>query len=183
MKHKLIGGLAVAALIVALCPNPANADPIITDINLSASQDIGAITDSLSGADGYGLFTIGPITTEAGLYLSIYMVDSVAAAAAADTIVFALCRRPYPGIDYDSAQGALATDLPNGWVSVYATAAEIINATAFPITKHIPLDSLAVYPVAPGQYKWFVYGETGAPSHYMDKAYKFRAYIEYEGGW
>jgi len=172
---------AIAAALM-LFAGVAQAEPVTTNINLSAAQYVGS-TDTLSAADLYGGFALGPITTEAGLFLSIYMVDSVAAGAATDTLVFNLVRRPYADTDLDSAQSAAIGDRPNGWVSVYATAATQINATQFPVTKHIPLDSLAVYPIAPGIYKWFVYGETGQTSHYMDKAYKFNAYIEYEKAW
>lgn len=179
MKN-LTRGLFMAAVMGVLIANVAVAGPHKIPINLAAAQDVGS-TDTLSAADAYGTISITKSSPEGGYFFSVYLVDSVAAAAATDTLVFCLARRPYSGTDLDSAQSTAVTKLPKGWVSVYATALTGVNAGTFPVTKHIPKDSLAVYPLTPGTFTVFVYGGRTTGSHRVDKAYKFMAYLEHEG--
>ena len=182
MRTILSRGL-LAIVVGVLIVGTAQAGPITTDINLTAAANYGSITDSLSTSVGFGYFPIEGTDKEAGYYLSIYFVDTVKAAAAADSLVFNLCRRPWDGEDLDSATSAALTALPDGWISVYAFALTHLDAGNFPLTKHIPLDSTAVYPLVPGKYQWRVYGGRTTAAHRPDKAYKFKAYIEYDKAW
>jgi hypothetical protein len=186
--------IAVLVVMAAMIPLSATARPYITMISVPGSTNIGCV-DTLQCASPAVVayvsrtFNIKELPGEDGYYLSIYPKDTTASAAAAgDTLTFVLVRRPAIGggmLDTMLAQLAVKspiTKYPYGWNKVYAFAAvSPVNSTKFPIVKHIPLDSLAVYPIIPGQYAWVVYGGRTQAGHVTSKAYTFYGIIESVG--
>lgn len=154
------------------------------EIQLTASGNIGcvevgAVKDSLQLAASSRAFSLPATDSKFGYFLSVYCVDTVAGAADIDdSLLFRLVRSP----DGIAAEAAVSTDLTDGaeWVTVYSFAITTAWATTFPLTKHIPLDSTAVYPIGPGFYKWIVVGGALAADHYPSKAFKFACYVEFD---
>lgn len=180
MKHIFRGCLVVLASILMV--GTALAGPIITDMTLpTAATGIGR-SDSLSLAFMSDPFTILATDNRAGYELAVAFLDTVASAAVADTAVFVLLHKPSGWTTaMDGMASTAVTVYPKGWRAVYTFAAAILNSTGLPIRKLIPQDSLAVYPIAPGQYRWGVYGGVTDAAHVMNKAYKFRAFVSYKG--
>ena len=177
---RFIQGMLMFMVIGVLIAN-VQAGPLQTDITMIVGDNF--CTDTLNTAPVHAIYgTITGSPGKEGYFLSVYMIDSVAAAAAADSIIFRLVRRPQDAGSLDSANSPVITANPNGWITVYSFALTQLIANNFPLSKHIPLDSLAVYPLTPGgEYGWLVVGSISTASHYFTKAFKFRTYIEHRG--
>jgi hypothetical protein len=181
MKHILRGFLLVVAAGV-LISNTALAEPKIVDFTLpTAATGIGR-SDSLSLAFLSAPFTITSTDNRAGYELCVAFLDTVATAAAVDSIYMVLLHRPSGWTTAMSNMATAAvTSYPKGWTAIYTFPVKIANSTGFPVYKQIPQDSLAVYPIAPGQYCWGVRGGAADAAHVMNKAYKFRGFVSYKG--
>ena len=180
MKHVFRGCLAL--VVGVLMVGTALAEPKIVDFTLpTAATGIGR-SDSLSLAFLSAPFTIMATDNRAGYELCVAFLDTVATAAAADSVVMVLLHRPS---GFTTAMGAMAstavTVYPKGWRAIYTFPLKFASSTGFPVSKLVPQDSLAVYPIAPGQYCWGVYGGTVDAAHVMNKAYKFRGFVSYKG--
>jgi len=150
------------------------------DVTLTtAATGIGR-SDSLSMAQLFHPFTIVPPSATVGGYmLSVSYTDTIASAAAVDSVYFVLLYRPSDWTaTMETMANAAVTSYPKGYTAVYTFPVKICNATAFPVYKFIPRDSLVVYPMVPGSYRWAVRGGAAAAAHVMDKAQKFRCQIE-----
>lgn len=178
IKKLLAAGFAV--VLLAGVASAQYSGPITSEINITAAASIGCSVggvDTLNVAKSSAIFTIPPTSNPAGYFLSVYMRDTVASAVVdADTLFVRLVRAP-DGItsDLDSAQSAIKG---GGWIPVYTFASTRCVAANWPIYKAIPLDSVCVYPIGPGVYKWMVFGGKAQANHYPGKAYKLTAVVE-----
>lgn len=177
MKHKLLKGALFGLLFGVLMVGTAVAGPQFVDIQPGATN-IGSTDSVTSGFLARGSFTITDQPGAFGYFLSVYLVDSVAAASAADSVIFRLVRKPGGAKEFDSTAGTLITNNPNSQITVFSFALTHTASQNFPLSKHIPPDSMAIYPIGPGFYQWIVIGGRTTASHVLDKAYKFRAYVE-----
>ena len=174
---KVFRGMLLLVVIGVLIGSTASAGPLKTEIDITVGS-VGS-ADTLTSAFISDPFPLPGTDVEMGYTLSVYVRDTVGSAnVAADSLVFRLVRQPDGAQDLDSTSVASGG---SGWITVYSFAAAKCNASAFPISKHIPLDSAAVYPIGPGVYAWMVYGGIGHEGHYPAKAYKYDAFIEYKG--
>jgi hypothetical protein len=184
---KLLRGCLLAVAMGVLIVNVASAGPLKVDI--TAATGWNPSTDSLhcnTPADSTArVWTFDGTVTgtpgEEGYFLSVFLLDTVASAATAasfnDSAVVRIVRRAESVPD--STYGFGFTQNPKGWASVYTFALTHITPSAFPITKHIPLDSLAVYPLTPaGEYGVIFMGGRDEPGHHFGKAWKIRVLIE-----
>lgn len=178
MKHKLLKGALFGLLFGVLMVGTAFAQgPKFADFTPGASN-IGS-TDSVSS--GYAprkVFTLTDEPGEFGYFISIYLVDSVAAAASTDSVIFRLMRKPDGANAFDSTNSPAITANPDSWITVYSFALTEVIAANFPLSKHIPKDSTAIYPIGPGTFSWVLIGGRTTASHVLGKAYKWRVYVE-----
>ena len=177
---RFIQGMLMFMVIGVLIAN-VQAGPLKKDITMIVGDNF--CTDTLNTAPVHvidGTITGNPDV--GGYMLSVYFIDTVAAAAAADSIIFRLVRRPQDAGSLDSANSPGISSNPDGWITVYSFALTQVIANNFPLSKHIPRDTLAKYPLtAGGEYGWLVVGGVSEDGHTYTKAYKFRAYIEHTG--
>lgn len=186
---KVLMGMLIVAMFGILIVSSASAKPLKVDVTTSTGWN--PSTDSLHTNSTDSLATVYPfdgtitsIPGEGGYYLSVYLLDTVASAASAasfnDSSVVRIVRRS----EYvpDSTMGTGFTQNPKGWSTVYTFALAHITPNSYPQVKHIPLDSLAVYPMTPAaEYGVIVMGGRDEPGHHFGKAWKFRVIIETAG--
>lgn len=174
---RFVSILAVVAVALTIA-QVASAGPIYRTLTLpTAATGIGIATDSLSLAYiSPNTFKIPATTTRAGYMLSVYAADT--SANTVDSVVFVLLHRPDAVSDIITYASTAKTKYASGWTAVYTFAAKPAAGTNFPLTKFIPLDSLAIYPIIPGTYTWAVYGGVTDVAHVLNKAYKFRCIVE-----
>jgi hypothetical protein len=186
---KLLRGCLLAVAVGVLIVGTADAGPLKVDV--TAATGWNPSTDSLhtNSTDSLArVYTFNGTVTgtpdEGGYYVTVCLLDTVASAASAasfnDSAVVRIVRR-VQGMP-DSTFGVGFTQNPKGWATVYTFPLTHITPSAFPIFKHIPLDSLAVYPITPaGEYGVIFMGGRDEPGHHFGKAWKIRVLIETVG--
>lgn len=171
--------ILLALAMVGLMGTVASAGPITVDYTLpGVAANIGC-HDSLALAEWTSEFIIPKTSNPMGYLLSVNMMDTVASAATAlDSLIISLYRKSQgvPDSTSTSANGS-SWGTYNGFVKVYTFAGTEAYSHLFPLQKAIPQDSLQVYKMFPGIYKWCIVGGKGAGPHYI-KAFKLRMMVE-----
>jgi hypothetical protein len=168
---KLLRGCLLAVAMGVLIVNVASADPIKVTITLDSTFALGSRFDADSSVASVG-FRV-PWGQDYFLYVAPQDTGSV---EGADTLIFALQK----AVDVGSTEPELL-ERARKWVNSYAFAAATNQGSAFPITKYIPYDSLAVYPMG-GIMRWICYeGSTEDATDAIGSKTIFNCYLETDG--
>lgn len=189
MKHIFRGMLALLLVSVftvgiAMAADQDRSGLIRRDITITEDGNIGCAEvgiykDSLNFSPFSKTFTLPATNSKFGYFLTAAIVDTIAATAVVTDSLFIRLERQPDGVGVELAG---STDLADGdaWTTVYTFGGVLAYATNWPQTKHIPLDSVAVYPIGPGTYRWIIYGGGASGDHHPTKAYKLALFVEFD---
>lgn len=165
-------GLAALCVAVMCTGSMVQAEPIKANIDLDSTFALGSRYDADSSVWSREEFRV-PWGQDYFLYVAPEDTGSV---EGGDTLVFALMK----AVDW----GNTAPELLDGarrWTLAYAFAAVANQGSNFPLTKYIPYDSLAVYPIG-GRMRWVCYeGSTEDATDAIGSDQKYDCYIECKG--